>query len=176
MTKNIQLTGGVKAGGSIQAENIVTGVQAQGGDTEMAQKFLDAAQQLKSGGVEAAQDIITRNIVTGFQYLGHNGQLSREQFEQELVALRAQLAQAIQANEIEDAYEAEDVQQAVERAIEQTQAEQPEASKISGQLEKAATIIESAAKTAQAAKMFGATIIKLAPVVMGLVKAAELFF
>lgn len=175
-TDSTPSTGSVKAGGKIQADNIVTGTQIQGADAETAQKLLESARQIKSGTVEAVQDIIAKNIVTGFQYLGQGGDLSREQFEKELAAVREQLAQAIAASEIADEYEAEDAQKAIERAIEQTQAEQPAAEKITKQLETAATIIEGAAKTAEAAKNFGAKVIKLAPVVLGLAKVAQLFF
>jgi hypothetical protein len=169
-------SGGVKAGGKIQAENIVTGVQIQGAEAETAQKLLAVTQQLRSGGVEAAQDIIAKNIVTGFQYLGQGSAgLTREQFQQELAALREQLAQAVAAREIEDEYEAEDAQKAVERAVEQSQAGQPVGEKITKQLETAATIIEGAAKAAQAAGKFGATVIKLAPVAMALARLAGIW-
>ncbi|MCP4361192.1 MAG: hypothetical protein GY796_24555 [Chloroflexi bacterium] len=169
-------SGGVKAGRNIQADNIVTGVQIQGAEAETAQKLLESAQQIKSGSVEAVQDIIAKNIVTGFQYLGQGGQVTRQQFDQELAAVREQLAEAIAANEIEDEEEAEDAQTAVKRAIKHTQAEQPASEKITKNLSKAAEIIEGAAKTAEAAKNFGAKVIKLVPVVLGLAKIAQTFF
>lgn len=169
-------SGGVKAGRNIQADNIVTGVQIQGADAETAQKLLESAQQIKNGSVEAVQDIIAKNIVTGFQYLGQGGQVTRQQFDKELAAVKEQLAEAIAANEIEDEEEAEDAQTAVKRAIKHSQAEQPTAEKITKNLTKAAEIIEGAANTAKSAKNFGARVIQLVPVVLGLAKIAQLFF
>jgi hypothetical protein len=100
-------TGGVKAGGKIEAENIVTGTQFQGADAETARALLALAREIETGSVEAVQDIIAKNIVTGFQYVGQGGTApNQEQFQQELAALRAQLAQAVQAGEIAKAYDA----------------------------------------------------------------------
>jgi hypothetical protein len=176
-TEPVFRSGGIKAGGNIQADNIVTGVQVQGADADTARALLALAQNIQTGSVEAVKDIIAKNIVTGFQYLGQGGgELTREQFQQELAALRQQLGQAIAAGEIEDEYEAEDAQKAIDRAIQQSQAEQPVAEKIAQQLDAATTIIERAAKTTQAAGKFGATVIKLAPIAAALKQLVELFF
>ena len=86
-------TGSVRAGRDLKADNIVTGVQVQGADAETARALLELARELESGSVEAVQDIIAKNIVTGFQYMGQGGTAPNlEQFQQELAALRAQLA------------------------------------------------------------------------------------
>ncbi|HEY7496080.1 MAG TPA: hypothetical protein VIH59_33880 [Candidatus Tectomicrobia bacterium] len=104
-------TGGVRAGGRIEADNIVTGVQVQGADAKTARSLLALAREIESGSVEAVQDIIAKNIVTGLQYIGQGGTAPNlEQFRQELAALRAPLAQA---GEIAEAYDAEDAQKAV---------------------------------------------------------------
>ncbi len=77
-------TGSVKAGGSIRAENIVTGAQILGADAEAARAMLDLAKDIESGSVEAVQDIIAKNLITGFQYIGQGGvEPNREQFQQE---------------------------------------------------------------------------------------------
>jgi hypothetical protein len=170
-------SGGVKAGGKIQAENIVVGAQIQGDDAGAAAAFLGPERTFEAGSVEAGQDIIAKNIVAGFQVLGRGGgEPTREQFIQELEALRQQLAGAVAAREIEDEYAAEDAQTAVERALAQSRAEPPAAEKISRQLERAADIIDSAAETAQAAGKLGATVLKLAPVVAALKQLVEVLF
>jgi hypothetical protein len=73
-------SGGVRAGGKIQAKNIVAGggVQFQGADAETARALLDLAKSWQhgeaGGGVEAGSDIIADNIVSGsFQFLGQGG-------------------------------------------------------------------------------------------------------
>ena len=168
-------TGGVKAGGKIEADNIVTGAQVQGADAETARELLALARELESGSVEAVQDIIAKNIVTGFQYVGQGGTAPNlEQFQQELAALRAQLAQAVKAGEIADAYDAEDAQKAVDRAVEQSQAQKPAADKITPQLDRAVKIINQAATAAESAGKFQAAVIKLAPIATGLYRLASL--
>jgi hypothetical protein len=171
-------TGSIKAGGKIQADNVVTGIQVQGGDAATARACLDAAQALQqTGSIEAVQDIIAKNVVAGLQYIGQDGTSPNvEQFQRELAALREQLQQAIQAKEIADPYEAEDAQKAVDRAIEQTHTDKPVAERLSTQIDRASTIITKAATAAAAAEKFQAGVIKLAPVAVALQKLASMLF
>jgi hypothetical protein len=170
-------TGNVRAGGRIEAENIVTGPQVQGADAETARSLLALAREIESGSVEAVQDIIAKNIVTGFQYVGQGGSTpNQEQFRQELAALRTHLAQAVQAGEIAEAYDAEDAQKAVDRAIEQSQAQQPAAEKITPHLDSAVKIINKAATAAESVGKFQAAVIKLAPVAAALGRLASVIF
>ena len=163
--------------GNIKADNIVTGVQVQGGDAETARTQLALAREFESGSVEAVLDIIAKHIVTGFQYVGQGGTApNQEQFQKELAALREQLAQAVKAGEIEDAYEAEDAQKAVDRAVEQTQAQKPAAEKIVPHLDRAATIINKAGTVAESAGKIQAAVIKLAPVATALYRLASVIF
>lgn len=167
-------TGGVSAGRNIKAENIVIGVQVQGADADTARALLALARDFQhTGSVEAVQDIMAKNLVTGLQYIGQGGSTpDREQFRQELTAVRAQLTQAVQAGEIEGTYDAEDAQKAVDRAIEQTQAEQPVAEKITTQIERATTIVDKAAVMAESIGKFQAVVIKLAPALAALKQLA----
>jgi hypothetical protein len=168
-------TGGVRAGRKIEAENIVTGTQVQGADAETARALLELAREIESGSVEAVQDIIAKNVVTGFQYIGQGGTTPNlEQFQQELVALREQLAQAVKAGEIADTYDAEDAQKAVDRAIEQTRAQPPAAEKVTSHLERAATIITKAGTVAESVGKVQALVIKLAPVATALGRLASM--
>jgi hypothetical protein len=168
-------TGSVRAGGKIEAENLVTGAQVQGADAETARGLLGLAREIESGSVEAVQDIIAKNVVTGFQYIGHGGSTPNlAQFQQELAALREQLAQAVKAGEIADTYDAEDAQKAVDRAIEQTRAQPPTAEKVTPHLERAATIINKAATVAESVGKIQALVIKLAPVATALGRLASM--
>ena len=170
-------SGGVKAGGKIQANNIVTGVQMQGIEADTARDLLALARHIQSGGVEAAQDIIAKNIVTGFQVLGQSGnEPTREQFVQELAALREQLAQAIAAGEISDEEDAEDAPTVLDRAAKQAEFESPVPDKLAKNLDRLTDILTRAGQTAQAAGKFGAAVIKLAPLAAGLKQLAELLF
>jgi pyruvate-formate lyase len=168
-------TGGVRAGRDLKADNIVTGVQVQGTDAETARALLALARELESGSVEAVQDIMARNIVTGFQYVGQGGTAPNlEQFQQELAALRAQLAEAVRAGEIAKAYDAQDAQTAVDRAVEQSQAQKPAADEITPHLDRAAKIITQAATAAESAGRLQAAVIKLAPIATALYRLASL--
>jgi hypothetical protein len=167
-------TGSVRAR-TIQADNIVTGQQIQGADAEAARELLALARQMETGSVEAVQDIIAKNVVTGLQYLGQGGTApTLQQFRQELAALREQLAQAVQAGEFAQAYDAQDAQTAVARAIEQSQVPQPAAEKITPHLERAVTIINQAAEAANSVGNFQAAVIKLAPIGTALYRLASL--
>jgi hypothetical protein len=170
-------TGGVRAGGKIEADNIVTGAQVQGADAETARELLALARELESGSVEAVQEIIAKNIVTGFQFIGQGGTAPNlEQFQHELAALRGQLAQAMKAGEIAKAYDAQDAQTAVDRAIEQSQAQKPAADEITPHLDRAVKIINQAATAAESAGKLQAAVIKLAPIATGLYRLASLIF
>jgi hypothetical protein len=172
-------SGGVRAGRNIQAESInVSSVEVRGADAQTAQAMLALARDLQSGGVEAGQDIIARTINVGvFRYLGQgSGDPSREQFQQELAALREQVRQAIAAGEIADEEEAEDAQTAAERAEKQATAEPPAPDKLSKNLERLTQILTQAGQTAQAAGKFGASVIKLAPIAAGLKRLVEILF
>jgi hypothetical protein len=90
--------------------------------------------------------------------------------------LRAQLAEAVKAGEIAKAYDAQDAQIAVDRAVEQSQAQKPAADEISPQLERAAKIINQAATAAESAGKLQAAVIKLAPIATALYRLASFIF
>ena len=68
------------------------------------------------------------------------GEPDREQFRQELAALREQLARAIEDVEFADAYVAQDAESAVERAAEQAETQPAAKDRIAGQLERVGCI------------------------------------
>ena len=110
---------------NIQADNVVSGTQIQDADPETIRALSPLAEHLQGGAIHA-ESITATNVVSGLQYIGQGGSApTRTQVQQELVALREQLAQAVKAGEIPDAYQAQDAQQAIERAIEQSQTPAP---------------------------------------------------
>lgn len=170
-------SGGVRAGRDIKADTINTGVELQGADAETTRELMQLAQRFESGGVEAVRDVIAKNINTGFRYIGQGGtEPTREQFLQELAALREQLSAAIQAGEIADRYDAEDAQRAVDRSIDEAQAPEPQADVISNQLDRVSNIITKTAKAAEAAGKLKEAFGKLVPVATGLAKLAGMLF
>ena len=169
--------GRLKAGGRLEADTIIIGAQIEGADAETTRALLDLATRFDSGDVEVAQDIIAKHVVTGLHYLGHGDtEFSRQQFQQELTALRQQLAHAIAAGEIADEEDAEDAQKAVDRAIKHTQVEAPIAEKITTHLDRASTVLTQAASVAESAGKVQAAVIKLAPLVKVLKGLVGLLF
>ncbi len=169
--------GSIKAK-NIQARNVNAGVSIEGPDPAAIQATGGLLQNFQAGDIEASEDLtVTGEINVGLN-VGGSGEAgpTLEQLRHELAELRAMLQQAIEAGEFADAYEAEDTQKAVDRAIEQAQAEPPATEKISGQLERAASLIDRAAQTAQSAGKLGATVLKLGPALAGLKRMVELIF
>ncbi len=99
-----------------------------------------------------------------------------EGFKQQLAELQTHLAQAIEAGEFEDDYEAEDAKTALARVAEQAAGDSPASDKITGQLDRATTILTKSSDTAQAAGKLGSAVIKLAPMAMTLKELAEMVF
>ena len=93
-----------------------------------------------------------------------------------MAAVQEELAQAITAGEIVNEYDADDAQRAVDRAAEQAASDRPTPDTIAAQLDRASQILTKASETAIAAGKFGATIIKLAPVVAGLKQLVDVLF
>src|SRR5260370_32509997 len=93
----------------IKAENVVSGVQVQGGDMQTAATLIQLAQAIRRGEINA-DEIEARHLVSGLQYIADPTQASAEDLRRELAALRTQLEQAIVAQEISDVADAEDAQ------------------------------------------------------------------
>ncbi len=146
-------------GGNLTAENIVTG----GHQTNV--QYGDRVTQIGSSGP-----------VTAGTSSGGDVEATREGFKQQLAELQTHLAQAIEADEFEDDYEAEDAKTALARVAEQAAGDSPASDKITGQLERATTILTKSSDTAQAAGKLGSAVIKLAPMAMTLKELAEMVF
>jgi len=78
-------TGGVRAGGNIQARTIVTGAQVHGADADTVGALTDLTQDMQSGAVEAGQDINASDIITGVQSVPDSDP------EAEMARLRAEI-------------------------------------------------------------------------------------
>src|SRR5438132_14156637 len=100
MTTNRNEEGGIYAR-RIEAENVVSGMQIQGGDAQTAAGFVQLAQAIRRGDIRA-DEIKARNLVGGLQYIADPAHASVDDLRRELVALRTQLEQAIAAQEIAD--------------------------------------------------------------------------
>src|SRR5215469_11306428 len=89
----------------IEADNVVSGVQIQGGDAQTASSLLQLAQSIRQGKI-SAEEIKARNLVSGLQYIADPALATVDDLRRELAALRTQLEQAIAAQEFSDAEDA----------------------------------------------------------------------
>jgi hypothetical protein len=104
-------TGGNEPGGirarHIEADNVVSGVQIQGGDAQTASSLIQLAQSIRQGKI-SAEEIRARNLVSGLQYIADPEQATVDDLRRELNALRAQLEQAVASQEFSDPADAQD--------------------------------------------------------------------
>src|SRR5258708_40246712 len=83
----------------IEAENVVSGVQIQGGDAQTASSLIQLAQSIRQGKI-SAEEIKAHNLVSGLQYIADPTQANVEDLRRELLALRTQLEQAVATQKV----------------------------------------------------------------------------
>lgn len=174
MTTNNQEPEGIRAK-RIQAENVVSGVQMQGGDPQQAAALISLAQAIRRGEI-SADDIVARNLVSGLQYIADPAQASTEDFRRELTALRSKVEQATATQEIPDAADAEDVKESLASAEVELAKSQPNGQRVLRKLDEVNTILTKSAQAAEATGKIGALVIQLAPVAATLWQVAQRLF
>ena len=100
---------------------------------------------------------------------------NQQEFQDQLIALEALIQEAIANNEI-PADEVEDVQDDVQDAAKEIAKETPSAKRLTSRLEYVQEILEKSAGVATAGGKVGTAVLKAAPIVAGLVKAASILF
>lgn len=163
--------GGIHAG-RIEADNVVDGVQVQGGTPARAAALVEAAQAIRRGGI-TADEIKAGNVVSGLQFLTGKPPEDRADLRAEVAALREQVQQALAAQEIADAGDAADVEAALATAEAELAKPEPNVKRAARKLKEAAEILTGAAETAEAAGKLGRAVVKLATVAMMVWKLAE---
>jgi hypothetical protein len=166
--------GGIRAG-RIEAENVVDGVQMQGGAPDDAAQLIELAQAIQRGGITAGE-IKAGNVVSGLQFLTGAPPKTPADLQREVAALRRQVAQAVAAGEIASVDDAEDVTDALDKAEAELDKADPSGRRVVRKLNAAAEILTGVAGTAQAARNVGLTVIRLAPVVAALSQLAQAIF
>jgi len=163
MTTNNNQKGGIHAR-RIEADDIVSGTQIQGGDAKTATTLVQLAQAIQRGDI-SADEIKARNLVSGLQYIADPTQASVEDVRHELAALCAKLVQAIAADEIPDATDAEDAQESLKSAEDELAKPQPYSNRVLRKLDEFSQIVTRSAQTAEAVGKLGAIamVIQLAP-------------
>jgi hypothetical protein len=161
MTTNSNEQGGIHAR-RIEADNVVSGTQIQGGDAQSAAALVQLAQSIQRGDI-SADEIKARNLVSGLQYIADPAQASVDDLRRELAALRTRLEQAIAAQEIPDAADADDAQESLTTAETELAKPEPNGGRVLRKLDALSQIVTRSAETAQAAGKLGAMVIQLAP-------------
>jgi hypothetical protein len=163
--------GGIRAG-RIEAENVVDGVQVQGGTSAGAGDLVELARAIQSGGITAGE-IKAGNVVSGLQFLAGRPPETRGELRQEVAALRRQVEQAVAAGEFTSRGDAEDVTGALQAAETELNRPQPDGRRVARKLRSAAEVLTGAAEAATAARKVGVEIIRLAPVAAALYQLAQ---
>lgn len=172
-------TGGNEQGGiharCIEAGNVVSGVQIQGGDAQMASSLIQLAQSIRQGQI-SAEEIKAHNLVSGLQYIADPAQASVEDLRRELNALRTQLGQAVASQEFTDPADAQDAQECLGAAETELAKPQPNGNRVLRKPEELSQIITRSAQRADAAGKLGAVVIRLAPLAATLWQVAQHLF
>jgi hypothetical protein len=159
----------------IEADNVVSGVQMQGGDAQTASSLIQLAQSIRRGEIRA-EEIKARNLVSGLQYIADPAQASVEDLRHELLALRTQLEQAIASQEFSDPAEAQDARESLATTEMELAKPQPNGNRVLRKLDELSQIITRTAETADAAGKLGALVIRLAPLAATLWQVAQHLF
>jgi predicted RNA-binding Zn ribbon-like protein len=166
--------GGIHAD-RIEADNVVDGVQLQGGTPEMAANLIQAAKAIQRGGI-TAKEIKAGNVVSGLQFLTGKPPETQADLRAEVAALREQVQQAIAAGEVADAGDAEDVTDALAKTEAELEKSEPNGKRVVRHLESATDILTGVAESTAAARNIGWQIIKLAPLAAALAQLAQAIF
>jgi hypothetical protein len=159
----------------IEADNVVSGVQIQGGDAQTASSLIQLAQSIRQGHI-SAEEIKARNLVSGLQYIADPAQASVEDLRRELLALRTQLEQAIASQEFTDPADAEDATESLVTVETELAKPKPSGNRVLRKMDEFSQIITRTAETADAAGKLGALVIHLAPVAATLWQVAQHLF
>jgi dsDNA-specific endonuclease/ATPase MutS2 len=174
MTTESQEPGGIRAK-RIQADNVVSGVQFQRGDSAQAAALVQLAQAIKRGDI-TADDITARNVVSGLQYIADPATASTEELRKELLAFQTKLDQAIAAQELPSPDDAQDAKDSLNAAQTELAKPQPSGERVLRKLDEVSTIVTKSAEIAQASGKIGAYVVQLAPVAAVLWQVAQRLF
>jgi hypothetical protein len=174
MNTNEHELGGIHAQ-HVEAENVVSGIQMQGGDAQTASSLIQLAQSIRRGEI-SAEEIKARNLVSGLQYIADPAQASVEDLRQELLALRTQLEQAIASQEFADPADAQDARESLTTTETELAKPHPNGNRVLRKLDELSQIITRSAETADAAGKLGALVIRLAPLAATLWQVAQHLF
>jgi hypothetical protein len=174
MTTNNQGPAGIHAA-RIQADHVVSGAQIQGGDAAQAAGLVQLAQALKRGEI-SADDIAARSVVSGLQYLANPTIASTDDLRQQLAAFRTTLEQAIAAQELPTADDAQDAKDSLDAAEAELAKPQPNGLRVLRKLDDVSTIVTKSAEIAEASGKIGAVVVHLAPVAAVLWQVAQHLF
>ena len=174
MSTNGNELGGIQAR-RIEAENVVSGVQMQGGDAQTASSLIQLAQSIRRGEIRA-DEIKARHLVSGLQYIADPTQATAEDLRRELLGLRTQLEQAIASQEFSDLADAQDAQESLATAATELTKSHPNGNRVLRKLDELSQIITRSAETADAAGKLGALVIRLAPLAATLWQVAQHLF
>jgi hypothetical protein len=154
-------TGGIRAG-KIVADNVVDGVQMQGGDAASAAELIRLSGAIRSGGI-TAKEIRAGNVVTGMQYIADPASATVDDLRKEIGALREQVEAAKESGEFPDESDAEDAVLELSEVAKELEKPEPSGNRIVRKLKALNEILVQAGKTIDQAGDVKSKLIKLLP-------------
>jgi hypothetical protein len=127
------------------------------------------------GGVIGSGKVWAENIAGGDINIGQPPQ-NKQEFQEQLAELEVLLKQARANSEFPSSRDAQTAIEDIADVKEEVNTTEPRSSRISRRLEDIAEILSDAGKVAQAAGNAGAAVLKTAPIIAGLIKAASVIF
>jgi hypothetical protein len=147
----------------IQADNVVSGIQIQGGDPAQSAHLVQFAQAIRRGEV-SAEDISASSIVSGLQYIADPATAGIDDLRRELTAFRAKLDQVIAAQELPTKDDEQDANESLRLAEAELAKSQPNRQRVLRKLDEVNVIVTKSAEIAQASGKIGAFVVQLAPI------------
>lgn len=167
-------TGGIHAR-TIKAQNVVDGAQFQGGMPDDAADLLRLSKEIARGGIHA-DHIDAQSLVSGLQYIADPKTATPEQLRQEVAALRESAQTAIQAGEIQNQGDAQDLDESLEKAQNELASPTPQGSRVVRALKTTTEILNQTADTLKAGGKVQTQAMKLAPTAAAVYSVAQLLF
>ncbi|MDM8537442.1 hypothetical protein QUF70_11850 [Desulfobacterales bacterium HSG17] len=167
-------TGGIHAK-NLKTENLVDGVQVQGGHGNIPAGLAELANAVKGGGIHA-DNLEAKNTVTGLQYIADPQNPKQDELLKEVAALRENIEKSVKAGEITDKADAEDIQGDLVKVEKELALLQPKPRRIVSSLKNVTEIMNETEQTLKAGGKVQAQAIKLAPTAAAIYAAASAFF
>jgi len=160
---------------NIKTVNLAGRVQVVGGDPETAARLAGITKDIKPGGIYA-ETIDAVNIAAVFQYIADPNNANRDDFRKEIAAFRGNVEKSVNAGEITDKKDAEEIKDALVKVEKELAEPKPKGSRIIRSLKTVTDLLNETSETLKAGGSVQAQAIKLAPTAAAIYAIASALF